>query len=346
MQNKIKIAQMGLGHWGQNLLRNFIRNPRAEVVALCDQNIDNLQPVCDVLPSARRYKSIDELLSDTNVDAVSIATPSGQHFEHTQAIIRSGKDVFVEKPMTLSLEDAVSLAQTAAHEDKLVMVGHTYLYNAIVERVKDYIRSGELGDVYYAYSQRLNLGKFRQDSDVIWTLAPHDISMFNYWFDSRPHQVSARTLSYVGEKQQHAEICFAQLDYPNEVSLHLHLSWVDPQKIRKSVIAGSQKMLVYDDVDQTQPIKIYDRSMELDEIISGRAAGYNVTKRAGDVFIPNVSTAEPLYLELDHFIDCMLGLAQCKTDVTQGLEVTTIMDALSRSALEDGEVTPVDYHDL
>jgi len=343
MRQEIKIAQIGLGHWGQNLLRNFINNPRADVVAICDHDQKQIDRALLIAPAARVYSCINELLNNPDIQAVSIATPSGEHFTHASAALKAGKAVFVEKPMTMSLKDAVALAKISSDTGQLVMVGHTYLYNSIVQNVKEHVSSGVLGDVYYAYGQRLNLGKFRHDCDVIWTLAPHDISIFNYWFDDCPHQVSARTLSYVGQNAGHAEICFAQLDYANGISAHLHLSWLDPQKVRRSVIAGSKKMLVYDDVDQSRPIQLYDKSRELNDIISGNSQGYNSTMRAGDVHILDVSTKEPLYLELDHFIDCILNDAPCSSDVYHGLEVALIMDALSRSANNNGAPISIEH---
>ncbi|MBT5244649.1 MAG: Gfo/Idh/MocA family oxidoreductase [Rhodospirillaceae bacterium] len=343
MIEKLRIAQLGLGYWGQNLLRNLLNNSKAEVTAVCDPNQSRLASALERVPTARAYQSIDDVLRDQDVQAVSIATPSGLHFAHAAAALRAGKSVFVEKPMTTTLEDAVALAGISSDTGKLVMVGHTYLYNSIVQSVKKYLCMGELGQVYYAHSQRLNLGRFRHDSDVIWTLSPHDISIFNFWFDDCPYRVSARTMSYIGKDCGHAEICFAQLDYANGISAHLHLSWLDPQKVRRSIIAGSRKMLVYDDVDQNRSIQIFDKSQELDDIISENSKGYSSSIRVGNVHIPNLVTKEPLYLEMDQFIDSVTNSAPCPSDIRNGVWVTAIMDALSRSARNDGVPICVDY---
>ena len=234
-QTKISLAQVGCGYWGTNIMRNADAIPNVELVALCDSDDTNLHLAAEKYPHAIPYKSIDDVMANPSIDAVLIVTPSGLHYEHINTALSAGKHVFVEKPLTTSIAQAVDVTKKAETAGLVLMVGHTFLYNNIVHEVNAKIESGELGDIYYIYSQRLNLGRFRHDTDVLWTLAPHDISILNYWYKSRPVQASARGMTCVGGEDSLAEVCFAHLDYPKSRHAHLHLSWLDPQKIRQMV---------------------------------------------------------------------------------------------------------------
>ena len=341
---KMSIAVIGAGHWGPNLMRNVAANPQAELAAICDVDPAALQRVAGNYPGVAQLRSLDEMLAQPVIDAVVIATPSGLHFEHALAALRAGKHVFVEKPMASLVEQAVELVKVAEDVGCVLMVGHTFLYNNIVREVKKRIDEGELGKIYYAYSQRLNLGYFRHDSDVLWTLAPHDVSILNYWFESRPHQVSAHGRSHVWVEEGIVDVCFCLLEYPDGRSAHLHLSWMDPQKVRQMVIVGDEKMLVYDDMHPNKYIQIFDKGIQRERNEYVRDfADFKTRLRAGDLVIPNVSVVEPLSVEIGHFVDCVRDGTNPLTDGRHGLEVTCVLEALTRSMKNDGDVVPVEY---
>ncbi len=342
-QDAIGVAQIGLGYWGPNLLRNLAANEHAELLMICDLDAAALE-------RARRHgprdvtQAFDDVLNEKDVDAVIIASPSGLHYDHALAALRAGKHVLVEKPLADSSAQARELLDVATANGLCLMVGHTFLYNNVVLDVRERIISGDLGDIFYIYGQRLNLGRLRNDSDVVWTLGPHDISIANYWLDARPHQVSARGLVCVNPQVEQADVAFTQLDYPNNRSAHFHMSLLDPQKKRQMIVVGSQKMLVYDDVDMDRHIQIFDKRIEVE--FSGPSpdlASFKAKSRAGDLVIPSISLSEPLAAEIDHFLECVATGAKPRTDGIHGLEVVAILEALSESMRRDGAVVTVEY---
>lgn len=340
----LKLAQIGCGYWGTNIMRNAAASRKAELTALCDRDSEALQLAGTKYPQVELYSSPDKLFERASIDAVLIVTPSGLHYEHILAALNAGKHVFVEKPLATSVEQAVEVVKLAEVKQLTLMVGHTFLYNNIVHEIDHIIESGELGEIYYIYGQRLNLGRFRHDTDVLWTLAPHDISILNYWLKSRPNQVSAKGLTCVGENNGLAEVCFAHLDYPGGCQSHLHLSWLDPQKIRQMVLVGSRKMLIYDDMNTDRHIQIFDKKAEREYSSPTKNFAEFATRiRAGDLLVPNINLIEPLSVELDHFIDCINNETLPRTDGRHGLEVVAILEAFSRSMLMDGCPEKVEY---
>ena len=328
-------------------MRNVVASAGAELAAFCEPDLQTVDRVAERYPSAKAYVNLDDALADSTIDAVMIATPSSLHHAHAMAVIEAGKHVFVEKPLAENVEDALELTQLASKADLTLMVGHTFLYNNLVHEVKNRIDSGELGEVIYAYSQRLNLGKFRPDSDVMWTLAPHDVSILNYWFDGRPISVSARGQHYVAKRSEVAEVCFAQLDYADGRNANLHLSWLDPQKRRDMVVVGSKKMLVYDDVNTEGHIRIYDKSAEAEfQNETTDYADFTTRVRAGDLVVPNIRLIEPLSVEIDHFSTCIKESSRPRTDGIHGIEVTAVLQALECSMLADGVTVQVEYPDM
>jgi len=261
--------------------------------------------------------------------------------------LQAGLHVLVEKPATQSVDQMVELVQLADKSQRLLMVGHTFLYNNVVREVSRRIEAGELGEIQYVYSHRLNLGRFRRDTDVLWTLAPHDISIVNYWLESRPYQVSARGLSHVRKRQGIVDVCFALLDYPDDRTAHLHMSWLDPQKTRQMVVVGDRKMLIYDDVNPSRHIQIFDKGVDWEHRgLAEDFAEFTTRLRAGDVVTPNIRLVEPLSAEVDHFIHCIRNGARPLTDGRHGLEIIAILEALTLSMHEEGHVVPVDYPEL
>lgn len=338
------VAVVGAGQWGQNLIRNLVAHPRSKLVGVCDLSAQAKERAAVDSPEVLLFTDIEEMLRQVRPDAVVIATPPGLHFAHAKFCLEGGVHVLVEKPMATTAGEARELVRLADMHKLVLMTGHTFLYNNIVREVKERIHSGDLGDIYYLYSQRLNLGQVRDDVDVLWNLAPHDVSIANYLFEARPHRASARGLSYIQPERGLADVCFGQLDYPDGRSALMHLSWLDPMKIRRTVIVGSEKMLVYDDVDTDGHIKVFDKRVEREYRAPVKGfADFKSRLRAGDVVIPNVQLIEPLSVEIGHFLDCVANGQSPLTDGEHGLEVVCILEALSQSMREEGRPVEVEY---
>jgi len=341
------VAVLGAGYWGPNLIRNIAAHPDAELVGICDNNPEALQRMAEQYPHVPLFERFEDVLAQSQAEAIVIATPSALHYEHAKRALQAGLHVLVEKPATQTVSQMVELVRLAENSQRMLMVGHTFLYNNIVREVKRRIQAGELGAIQYVYSQRLNLGRFRRDTDVLWTLGPHDISIVNYWLESRPYQVSARGLSHVHKLQGIADVCFAMLDYPGGRSAHLHMSWLDPQKTRQMVVIGDKKMLIYDDLNPNRHIQIFDKGVEWEHRgPTGDFAEFTTRLRAGDVVIPNIRLVEPLSVEIDHFVNCIRNGDRPLTDGRHGLEVITILEALTRSMHNEGHPIPVEYPEL
>ena len=342
----LKVCHVGIGYWGPNLMRNVAANATAELTAVCDLRAKSLQEAAEKYPDARLYDSMDAVLADPDLDALVIATPSGLHYEQAKAALSAKKHVFVEKPLAETVGQAQELTHLAASVDRVVMVGHTFLFNNLVHEVKDCIDSGELGEIFYAYSQRLNLGRFRTDSDVMWTLAPHDVSILNYWFDASATVVRANGQAHIHPSLGVAEVCFANLEYPHGRSAHLHLSWLDPQKRREMVVVGSKKMLVYDDMNAEAHIRIYDKSAEAQhQSAISDFADFTTRLRAGGMVSPQVRLVEPLSVEIAHFVDCCRTGSTPVTDGRHAIDVIAVLEAMERSMKADGAAMYVERPD-
>lgn len=341
---KIRIALVGVGYWGPNLARNIGQCSGATFAGVCDRDVARARAAAAPYKGAFADADLATTLARPEVDAVVLATPSGLHYEQAKQALKAGKHVMVEKPLAHTSEEAVHLVQLAAETKRLLMVGHTFLYNNIVRDVKRRIDGGELGSVRYIYAQRLNLGRFRSDSDVMWTLAPHDVSIINMWLDARPVRVSARGYSYIYPKSGVAEVAFVHLEYPEGCSAHLHLSWLDPHKRREMVIVGSDKMLVYDDANADAHIQLYDKKAEVEH--QGQLfdfADFTTRLRAGDLVIPNIRLVEPLKVEMTHFVECIALGKKPLTDGVHGLDVVAALECASRSMAADGQFVDIEY---
>jgi predicted dehydrogenase len=340
----IKVALVGVGYWGPNLARNIAQCLDATLIGICDRDANRARKAAAAYPGAFADTEFAATLARPDVDAVVLATPSGHHFAQAKSALEAGKHVLVEKPLANSVGEATELAAIAKERNCVLMVGHTFLFNNIVHDVKRRIDNGDLGRVLYVYAQRLNLGRFRNDSDVVWTLAPHDLSILNWWFDSRPKFVSARGHTYIHPASKVAEIAFVHLEYPEDRVAHLHLSWLDPQKRREIVVVGSERMLVYDDMNSDAHIRIYDKRAEA-EHQSGNIdfADFTTRLRAGDLVIPNVRLIEPLKVEVAHFVECIIGGKTPRTDAAHGAAVVAALEAISRSMAENGRTFEIEY---
>ncbi|GAF68131.1 unnamed protein product, partial [marine sediment metagenome] len=259
--NVVKIGVVGCGYWGPNLVRNFSQIPGSEVPIICDLSEERLKHVQSLYPFVDTTTSFEDMLTDDDLDAVCIATPVGTHFPLAKRCLEAGKHVLIEKPLTRSTKDAEALISLAERAKRVLMAGHTFVYTAAVNKIKELILSDELGEVFYIGTSRVNLGLFQEDINVLWDLAPHDVSIMNYILDSEPVSVATRGAAYIQIGVE--DVAFMTLEYPNGILAHVHVSWLDPCKIRRTTVVGSKKMLVYDDVATLEKIRVYDKGVNV-----------------------------------------------------------------------------------
>lgn len=334
----ITIAVAGVGGWGKNLARNYYQIPDCTLKWVCDVEPAALQQIRRQIPGIGLTTRFQDLLEDAGLNAVVIATPAGTHYGLAKAALMAGKDVYVEKPFVLHGVQAQELTELADRTGRILMVGHLLLYHPVVARIRDLIAGGELGQIYYIYNQRVNLGVVRGDENALWSLAPHDISVVLHLIGQEPTDVSARGQSYLQPGIE--DVVFLTLNFDNRAMAHIHVSWLDPHKIRKLTIVGSKKMVVFDDLEGTEKLRIYDKSAE-------HKTDYNtfaeyVTLRFGDIVIPHVKVDEPLRLECQHFLDCIRERRRPLTDGRNGLQVVRVLEAAQRSLEKNGVPVSID----
>ncbi len=335
-------ALVGYGYWGTNLMRCFSSARNCSVEHVCE-------PVearhAEIFAKYPRVKAIDTdfaaTLARPEVEAVVLATPADAHFAQVRQALLAGKHVFVEKPMARTAAEARELAQLARQTGRTLMVGHTFLYNDAVLWVKRFIDQGELGEPYYAYFQRLSLGQVRQDVNALWNLAPHDVSIANFWFGETPSRVEAQGVSFL-QNGIH-DVNFMSMYYPSGRFAHIHVSWLDPHKTRRAVIVGGKKMVEYDDTSTDQKIVVFDKGFDRRDAAASRGplpfgdfSEFVLAQRAGDIWIPKVSFREPLQVEAQHFVDCVAEGKAPLSDAENGLAVVEALDAATRFMAEGG----------
>ncbi len=331
---RVGIGVVGYGYWGPNLVRNFISSPNAHLVAIADRDPAKLLASRHLYPGVAVTESIDNLLVDPSIDAIAIATPVRTHYELTLAALRAGKHVLVEKPLAPSADQVRHLMDEADRRGLTLMVDHTFLYTPAVQKIRDLIAQGELGDVYYYDSTRSSLGLFQSDVNVIWDLAVHDISIIQYIMDEIPVAVSATGSCHVtGSPENMAHIT---LFFESKCVAHVSVNWLSPVKVRQTFIGGNKKMIVYDDLEPTEKIKLYDKGITLNAPTEN-AHQFRIGYRAGDMWAPNISTKEALQTEIEHFIDCVRTGATPVSSGLSGLRVIEVLEAASRSIAEHGK---------
>jgi len=334
----IKVAVIGCGYWGPNLIRNFIQIPESKVKYCCDLDEEKLKRIKSLYPEPKVTKNYQEVLNDPTVEAVAIATPVYTHFELAKQMLEAGKHVFVEKPLTRTSQEARELIKLAKKKGKVLMVGHTFLYTAAVNKLKELIDSGELGDVLYISSQRRNLGLFQDDVNVVWDLGTHDISVILYLLNDG---LGERDCRIVATGQSHflsenEDVAFITLNFANKVVANLHLSWLDPCKVRNMTVVGSRKMVVYDDIETLEKVKIYDKGVLIPD--SHNSFGeFQLSYRYGDITIPRLKQEEPLKVELSHFLDCVREDKKPLTDGENGYQVVRIIEKINESLKNGGK---------
>lgn len=326
----LKMGQAGYGYWGRNLLRVFSGAKGGEFVAACDSSPEARNALAADFPGIEVHESYGALLARPDLDAVILATPADQHHDQVRRALEAGKHVFVEKPMSRTVAEAKELIALAEKHRRVLMVGHTFLFNDAVRWVKNYIDRGELGEVYYAYFQRLNLGRVRQDVDALWNLAPHDVSIALYWFGEKPVSVQSQGASFLQPGID--DISFLTMRFPSGRFAHIHVSWIDPSKTRRAIIVGSTKMVLYDDTSSDMRIMVFDKGIDrkkLDVSLGDYKTfdQFQLVQRAGDVWIPHIKFREPLTVEAAHFVECATEGKRPLTDGQNGLDVVETLVA-------------------
>jgi predicted dehydrogenase len=327
--NKTVLAQLGCGYWGPNLLRNFSSLPNCRVKYVVDSSPDRRAFVEANFPRTLAVNGVDEVLADPEVTGVVIATPAGTHFRIAKQALLSGKHVFVEKPLATKVAEVDELDRLAKERELVVMAGHTFVYNAAVRYVKKLLDAGELGEIRYIYSQRLNLGRIRSDIDALWNFAPHDISIIQYWLgDPEPVSVHRVGMDFIQDGID--DVVFLSIVYPQKIIANIHVSWLDPQKVRKMIVVGSRKMVVYDDVAEDK-IAIYDKGIDKKAIL-GENMDFDSPRpepfsyRSGDILMPQVQFKEPLRFEAESFVESMWNGKKPITGIPHARKVVSILE--------------------
>ena len=329
----IKIGVIGYGYWGPNLVRNFSECGVAEVRAVSDLRPERLKPLAARYPAIKTTANHRELLEDPGIDAVAIATPVSTHFELALQALQAGKHVLVEKPFTATAEQGQRLIEEADRRKLTLMVDHTFLFTPAVRKIKALVDAGELGQLYYYDSVRVNLGLFQHDVNVLWDLAVHDLSIMDYILGASPQAVSATGMAHVSGQPE--DMAFLTCYFANSVIAHFHVNWLAPVKIRRTLIGGDRKMIVFDDLEPSEKIKVYDKGITMNEPegVYRMLVGY----RTGDMWAPQLATTEALREEAKHFVECVESGKQPLTDGQAGLNVVRILEAASASIRNRGQ---------
>lgn len=336
----IRVGIIGYGYWGPNLVRNFSEAPDSTVIAVSDLRDERLNTLQNRHPMVKATKDYRELISDPAIDAIVIATPVSSHFQLALEAIRAGKHVLVEKPMTATSEQGIRLVEEAEKFKRVLMVDHTFVFMGAVAKIKDLIASRELGEIYYYDSTRVNLGLFQSDVNVVWDLAVHDLSIMDHILGARPTAVLGAGMSHVANSPEN--VAYLTLFFDSMLIAHINVNWLSPVKLRQTLIGGSQKMIVFDDLHPNEKIRIYDRGIE---VSNGPESVYNllVNYRAGDMWAPQYNRTEALKVEVQHFIDCIENGKRPITDGTMGLRMVEILEAATLSLRNQGRLTEIKY---
>ncbi|MFQ5511652.1 MAG: Gfo/Idh/MocA family protein [Candidatus Krumholzibacteriia bacterium] len=340
-QQPLGIGVIGCGYWGPNLIRNFNQISSSRVIVGSDLSEERLGHMKNLYPHLRTTRDYKELLANDDIHAIAIATPPRSHFEIAMDCLEAGKHVFVEKPLATATNQCEALIATARKNNLTLMVGHTFVYTAAVNKIKEVIESGELGDVYYINTTRVNLGIFQDDINVVWDLAPHDVSIMNYILDSMPEEVTAQGHGYIRNEVE--DVAFLTIKYPGSVMAHIHVSWLNPNKLRSTTVVGSKKMLVYDDISSLEKIRIYDKGVTVQPHYD-TFGEFQLSYRFGDIFIPKLDDSEPLKIACQHFTDCIREGRTPRSSAEHGLDVVRVIEASDESLALGGAAIPLTGH--
>ena len=329
----LNIGVVGCGYWGPNLIRNFRALQDCRMKVICDQDVNRLKQLKSLYPEVQTETDFEKVLADKSIDALIIATPVRFHYRMAKASLEAGKHTFIEKPMASSSAECEELIKIAARNGLTLMIGHTFLYSAPVRKIKEIVKSGDIGQIQYISSRRLNLGLYQKDINVAWDLAPHDISIILYIMETSPMSVNCRGNCHVTPGIE--DVTNMALTFANNQLATIHNSWLDPRKVREMTIVGTRRMIVYDDVEPLEKIKIYDARVDRPPHYN-TFAEFTYSYHYGDIYVPYVKQEEPLKVECQHFIDCITTGATPISNGHHGLELVKILEASSRSLKNQG----------
>jgi predicted dehydrogenase len=330
---RLGIAIVGCGYWGPNLIRNFSTCPATRVAAVCDSDCKQLERALALCPSAQGRENFKDVVTDAGVDAVVIATPPATHARLALAALEAGKHVLVEKPLATSEREADAMVCLAEARGLTLMVDHTFIYSPAIRKIKELIDSGELGRIYYIDSVRINLGLFQRDVNVLWDLAPHDLSIVDYLVGRAPESLAAFGACHASNDIE--DVCYLNLDFGGSLLASFHVNWLSPVKVRHLIIGGSKKSLVYNDLNHSEQIKVYDRGITIAENVEARR-GILISYRTGDIWSPHLEQEEPLQNVVRHFASCIHNKTTPQTDGQAGLRIVRILEAAQRSIKTQG----------
>lgn len=340
----IGIGVIGYGYWGPNLVRNFAQTSDARVVAVCDQRATRRSLVESLYPMTRTFADARDLIEDPAVAAVAVATPVSAHYELALQALQAGKHVLVEKPFTATVEQAERLVEEAEKRHRVLMVDHTFVYTGAVRKIKETVDRGSLGKLFYYDSVRVNLGLFQHDVNVLWDLAVHDLSIMDHVLGQRPTAIAATAVAHI--KGQPENLAYLTCYFEDNLIAHFHVNWLAPVKVRRTLIGGSDRMLVFDDLEPSEKVKIYDKGVSLElgdrpEDVIPLLVGY----RAGDMWAPQVDLTEALQIESQHFVDCIIHNRRPLSDGQAGWRIVRLLEAASRSLARRGEAVEIAWED-
>lgn len=330
----IKAAVIGVGYWGPNIVRNFMANSNIDLKYCSDLNQNRLDYIKSLYPTIETTVDYNEIIKNNELDLIAICTPVYTHFEIAKAALEAGKHVFIEKPMTSTVAQALELVNLAEQKNLQIFVDHTFIFTGAVQKIKEVINSNELGELYYFDSVRVNLGLFQHDINVIWDLAPHDISIMQYLLSVKPQAVVATGSDHLNNGLE--DVAYLTVYYPDKLIAHIHTNWLSPVKIRQTLIAGSKKMIVWDDNQPSEKVRIYDKGIE---VIKTKDQIYNtlIQYRTGDMYCPKIKPTEALRAETENIVDVLMHGGRPMVDGKAGLQVVQILEASQESIKNRGK---------
>jgi len=332
----IRVGVVGFGYWGPNFVRVLRSLPDCRLVGVADLRAEARAAAASMHPGLELHEDLDALLA-AGIDAAVVATPASTHFELGRRLLDAGVDVLVEKPMAMRVEDGMRLAEAADAGGRVLMVGHLLEYHPGLVQFRDMVRSGELGDLYYLYTTRVNLGKVRAAESALWDLAPHDVSTIRFLTDARPQHVSAQGGTYLRKGLE--DVVFATITFEGGIVANLHVSWLDPHKVRRVTVVGNRRMAVFDDMEPSEKIRVIDKGIDTTEHYESFQDA--ITERIGDIRIPPVRVGEPLKFEALHFLECVRARSRPRTDAASGIRTLSILEAIETSIRRRGAAVEI-----
>lgn len=337
----LNIAVIGCGYWGPNLIRNFYSIPECKLKLACDVDESRLAHMSRLYPGIKTTNNVDSVINDAEVDAIAIATPVRYHFEMARKSLLAGKHTFIEKPMASSVKECEELIELAEKHNLTLMVGHTFIYSPAVRKIKEIINAGDIGEIMYIGSRRLNLGLFQKDINVTWDLAPHEISIILYVMGETPVCVNCQGKAHITEGIE--DVTNMTIDFNNGGFATVQSSWLDPNKVRHTTFVGSKKMLVYDDLEPIEKIKVYDKRVDIPPHYD-TFAEFQYSYHHGDMYSPYIDQVEPLKVECQHFLDCIKSGSKSDSSGIEGLKVVQVLEAASKSLRNEGGKIKINHN--